>query len=459
MHHFIRFPLVCLVFSGLTSIAFAADEAAWPPAYLNGKTGTIVVRSDQFLEVPEFVQSQRKDPAAAAFVVAKKAPTVALAYHRDLGPDAVHRVLWSSWGDMALARDGKVYCAIGDHGDYAKGDARCFLYVWDPDRQTLDQIVDMNKVVPPQPGQPAWSKVHAKIDEGADGKIYFCCTLNDGERAAKEQWTEQLPGSQIYQYDPQTRTTRVFANLPPKRCTATSLFDRERSLWWCTLEGGDHALWALDLKTGKSVFQGPAESVKFNRSIALARDGSVYFNGDKGLWKCDQAAKKVVPTKSKFDGPQGMRSSSAESKAGLIYGTTMKGQLFQYAVATDELKMLGPAWLKGDYVTVCVLSPDERFVYYLPGAHGQATQSGTPVLQYEVATGRLKVVAFLAKAIEQETGYVPAGTYGMKISADGSTVYVNFNGHATDRLRPKKMPPNGFGLCGFAAIHIPDSER
>ena len=35
----------------------------------------------------------------------------------------------------------------------------------------------------PRAGQPAWSKVHAKIDEAADGRIYFTCTLNGGSRA------------------------------------------------------------------------------------------------------------------------------------------------------------------------------------------------------------------------------------------------------------------------------------
>lgn len=454
-----RIFLPCIILSVCPALALSTDETPWPPAYLKTKAATAIVKSDLFLEVPSSVETASKDAGAAKFVVATKAPTVALAYHRNLGPDAAKRRLWSSWGDIGIARDGKVYSAIGDHGDYLKGDARCFLYVWDPVQQTLEQIVDMNNVVTPRPDQPAWSKVHAKIDEGPDGKIYFCCTLNDGERAGKLAWSKQLPGGQLYQYDPQTKKTVVFANLPPKRCTATSLLDQDRGIWWCTLEGGDHALWGLDLKTRKPIFQGPAESVKFNRNFAVARNGAVYFNGAGSLWKYDPVEAKVQPTKAVLGESQGMRSSTAESKAGHIYGTTRPGELFQYTPATDELKMLGPAWLKTDYITVCTLSPDERFVYYLPGAHGKATRSGTPVVQYEIATARRKVVAFLTKAIEQETGYIPAGTYGMKISADGSTLYVNFNGHAADPIRPEHMKPKGFGLCAFAAIQIPESER
>lgn len=438
----------------------AQDATPWPPPLKDAKAGTVTVKTDLFLEAPATVQTQRKEAGAADFVVAAKAPSIDFAYHGNLGPDAAKRRLWSCWGDICVASDGKVYCALGDHGDDAGGDARCFLYVWDPVKKTLEQIVDMNKVVPPKPGQPAWSKVHAKIDEGPDGKIYFCCTLNDGNRAGKLTWNDNLPGGQLYQYDPKTGQTTVFASLPPHRCTATSILDRERNIWWCNLESGPNGLWGLDLKTKKVVFQAPEGSMHFNRNFILARDGSIYFNSENAIWKYDPKANQIVATKSAFTGTPGIRSSTPESKAGHIYGTTQgSGQLFRYTPAKDDLTMLGPSWMKGDYVTVCVLSPDEKFVYYLPGAHGKATQTGTPVIQYEIATGKRKVLAFLAKGFEQEIDYVPAGTYGVKLSGDGSTLYVNFNGHPGDRTRPKTMKPIGFGLCGFAAIHIPESER
>ncbi len=451
----------------VVAIAFSADNASptsWPPPLPGAVRGTVTIRADSLLQVPAAVEEERKMEGAAPFVLAKKPPTVQLTFHGELGLDAGHRRLWSSWGDIAVAQDGRVYCGIGDHGDDVGGDARCFLYCWDPQSSTLKQVVDMSQVTPRQAGQPAWSKIHARIDEGPDGKIYFSCTLNDGNRAGRPgyHWTDQFPGGQVYQYDPATGKTTVFANLPARRCTATSLLDRERNRWWCNLESGEgNALWGLDLATARPMHQGADGAIGFNRAFALAADGSLFVNGEAGsLWRCDATTQQFTKTRSSFGDSPGMRCATRESHDGWIYGATHRtNQLFGYSPARDELKFMGFNWLTGQYTTVMVLSPDERFLYYLPGAHGSAFRHGTPVVQYDLRSGQRKVLAFLAETLEAKYGYVPAGTYGVKLSADGGELYVNFNGHATDAIRPAHMRPNGFGLCAFVAIQIPPSER
>lgn len=452
--------VICLVW---LSQAFSAEPDSWPPELKGAQNGTVTLQSDLFLQVPEKVAAAVKDGSAVEFGVAKTPPTVDLAFHCDLGPDAINRRLWSSWGDICVASDGSVYCGIGDHGNDVGGDARCFIYRWLPDKKELVQVVDMNQVVPPKAGQPAWSKVHAKIDEAAGGRILFSCTLNDGNRAKlpTHHWNDSLPGGQLYAFDPPTGKTSVVTCLPPRRCTATSLVDRERNIWWCNLEAGEgNALWGFDLAAGKPAYQSPDGTLAFNRAFALARDGSIYFNGENGIGKYDAKTGKLEVTAATFGDSPGVRSATHESSGGVIYGTTHQtNQLFAFSPATDDLKLLGPTWLAGEYTTVTVLSPDERFLYYLPGAHGRAWQSGTPVIQYNIVTGRRKVLAFLAPELEKQFAYVPGGTYGVKLSADGGTLYVNFNGHAADSLRPPHMRPNGFGLTAFAAIHIPPAER
>jgi len=456
-----RLILFVLPFAISAKLA-ATDETPWPPAPMAAK-GPVTLTTPEFLIIPPIVSARQTGGGIVAFDMAKEPPSVDLAFHENLGPDAIHRRLWSSWGDICVASDGRVYCAVGDHGNDAAGDARCFLYRWDPKEKSLTQIVDMNKVVPPQPGQPAWAKVHARIDEGPDAKIYFSCTLTAGQRAGdpKYAFNDTLPGGQLYRFDPSTGNTEVFANLPPRRCTATSILDRTRNIWWCNLEvqNGD-SLWGIDLKAKQQVYRGAEGSVGFNRAFALLRDGQILFNGPSTLARLDPATGTIHPTKTHTEGSPGMRSATRESRDGHVYGTLqITHQLYDYAVARDELKLLGPTWLEGEYTAVCELSPDERFLYYLPGSHGGAWKNGTPVIQYNLATGRRKVLAFLEAAVEHSLDYVPAGTYGMKISGDGSTLYVNFNGHAADRIRPTTMKPIGFGLTAFAAIHIPQAER
>lgn len=432
----------------------------WPPELPGVKNHVVTFSSPELLTVPEFVVEEAKKPESAPFEVAKNPPTIDLAFHTDLGPEASKRRTWSSWGDICTAGDGSVYCALGDHGNDTGGDARCFIYRWDPTKKTLTQVVDMNQLVPPKKGRPSWSKVHAKIDEGRDGKIYFCCTLNDGNKASLQSpdwsWDEQVPGGQIYQYDPATGKSITYANLPAKRCTATSRYDKEHDIWWCNLEAGDgQAMWGLELSTKKEFFKGEEGSVGFNRAFALLRDGSILFNGPDRLMKIDYAARKIEPTKTSFGKSPGMRCVTGESTDGMLYGVLqVSTQVFSYDVKQDELKLHGPSFLTGGYTTVAELSPDEKYVYYMPGAHGQAFSVGTPIVRFEVATGKRTVLAFLGPYCEKTFGYVPGGTYGMKVSADGKTLYVNFNGHATEQYSPPNIKTKGFGLNSFAAIHL-----
>jgi sugar lactone lactonase YvrE len=474
----------------------APDDIPWPPVLPGAVNGTVTLKGQDLLIVPDAVAELAKDPESAPFIVAKTAPVVELAYHQPLPDAALNGTGWTSWGDIGVAPDGKVYSAIGNHGKDAEGQGKSLLFSWDPKTKTLSKVLDLADVTKRTRGdEPTWSKVHAKIDVTADGSVYLTGTLNAGQRASdltRYKWSESLPGGQLYKYDPATGKASVVTNLPPARVSATSLLDSKRNRWWCNLEAGpenaQNALLAIDLKTGKGLFQTPNGVVGLNRAFALANDGAIYFNGipeprgpepivvppapgkrapkpparivDTPIMKVDPNTGKVSKTQSLFLGSPGMRSATEEGPDGWVYGSTQStGQLFRYSPSADTLELLGPDFLKGNYTTVMVRSPDGKYLYYLPGAHGGAVKIGTPVMQYEIATGKRKVIAFLGKAFLDATGYTPGGTYGVKLSADGSTLYANLNGHGSDKDRHPKMRANGFGLTSFIAVHIPESER
>lgn len=466
------FVLACLLLAGCGHSPLHAQNtptpaALWPPLLRNAERGVATITDRGFLSVPPEVEQMRGQEGAAPFIVAKTPPTVELAYHGELPGPARNNTGWTSWGDILVASDGRVYSGIGNHGNsdlrpQAENGGQALLYRWDPTAKTLQRVADLNAVGDLQEGDPSWTKVHAGILEGRDGKIYFTGTLNDGSRAGQVKWTPRVPGGQLFELDPGTGNVRVAATFPGE-VTPTTILDRERGIWYANMEGktgrDSIALTAVELKSGRVIYQSPHDAVSADRNLALARNGAVFFNGVNGLWRYDPETKSIATTQSAF--PQGtMRSSTAESWQGYIYGTAMRpGRLFRYAPAQDKLEMLGPEFLTGDYTTVTVLSPDEKYVYYLPGAHGGATKIGTPVVQYEIATGQRKVLAFLRDTIAERTGYIPAGTYGVAISKDGGTLYVNFNGSSPDAAPLVEKQAKDFGLTAFAAIHIPGSER
>src|SRR4051812_49299214 len=84
----------------LAAPAAGAAEGDWPPPLKGAVNGTVTYTTPAFLDVPAGVTAEAAKEGAAPYVVARAAPTVTLAYHRDLGPGAKGRRLWSSWGDV-----------------------------------------------------------------------------------------------------------------------------------------------------------------------------------------------------------------------------------------------------------------------------------------------------------------------------------------------------------------------
>jgi sugar lactone lactonase YvrE len=448
--------LFLALLASLTVQFFSSETLARTPVLKNAEPGgSVTIKSDEFLVIPKDVEADSKKPGAAPFVVAKSAPEVVLAFHGDLPDGTEGKHWWSNWGDICVASDGRVYCGIGDHGDDIGGKSYAFLYRWDPKLKRLEKLLDVNSLVKREHGEPTFCKIHAKIDEGNDGRIYFSATVGNGGQANQPQykWSETLPGGQLYAFDPKTNQTEIITNLPPRRVTCDSLLDRSRNIWWCTLDlDNGNSLWAFDLTKKKEIFRSPEGSVSLNRHFALGRDGSIYFNGkDAFVGRYDPKSNDITLTKSKFP-DNGMRCSTHETSRGEIYGITMgKFQLFRYVPASDELTLLGPCYLIGYYTTVCAISPDERFVYYVPGG------PGVPLVQYEIASGKQKVIAFLQDVFVKQEDFVPAHPFGLKVSADGSTVYMNYHGAVAKRVSDKIE--TGMALNAFTEIRVPASER
>ena len=132
-----------LLFGNLAAVSIAQDATAWPPPLKGAVKGVVCIEDKSFLKVPANVAELAAKEGSAQFFVAKTPPRVQLVFHDQLGENAATRRLWSSWGDIGLAKDGSVYVGIGDHGDDICGDARCFVYRWDPKAETLTLLTHL----------------------------------------------------------------------------------------------------------------------------------------------------------------------------------------------------------------------------------------------------------------------------------------------------------------------------
>jgi hypothetical protein len=151
-----------------------------------------------------------------------------------------------------------------------------------------------------------------------------------------------------------------------------------------------------------------------------------------------------------------LRAATGPSRGGIVYGMTQAGIMFAFDPRLESVKDLGPNVAAGDYTAVVVLSPDEKYLYYAPGSHGSDVKHGAPIVQYEIATGRRKTLAFLLAPLRERLKYTLGGTFNLGITPDGAALLGTFNGAPYDPAARKEAT---FGQPCLLRIGIPKSER
>lgn len=198
---------VCLIIGlqFLISCSSSSDtkvfDKSWPPELPTAnENGMATLNSADLLTIPHSVQHILDSTVNAKLVVAEHVPTVELSYHTELPHAAFNGTGWSSWGDILVASDGKVYSGTGNHWGIDSGET--YVYSWDPSIKRLKKIADINQLTKARPGDVRFSKVHAHIIEGNDKKIYFTGTLDDGGKAGNkemlERWNDNIAGGKLF---------------------------------------------------------------------------------------------------------------------------------------------------------------------------------------------------------------------------------------------------------------------
>jgi hypothetical protein len=215
---------------------------------------------------------------------------------------------------------------------------------------------------------------------------------------------------------------------------------------------GEAPFFAYDLTTRQVIHVDTAHQDinDKQRNIMVDSTGNAYFSvNHNGIARYDNKSNSVSVLSHTL--PNFLRASARETADGWIYGASGQSgpkDLFRYNPQQDRLEVLGPSW---GYTATMVLDPTERFIYYVPDAHGGASRSGTPVLQYDTVTNEHKVIAFLHPFLEQQTGRVFDGTFGMAIDAKGERLFISMRTFTGKNSNETRIP-------GLVVVNLPQSE-
>jgi len=419
-----------------------AAEPSYPPTLPGGKS-VVTDRTETFLK-----------PAAklrAGVEIAKTPPTVDFLYY----PGQTYPGQpWSVWGD-SLAVKGKYYSAIGDH---KKPQGNAFVFEYDPRTKRLRTLVNLKTLLALPAGHYMPGKIHSRLDMGSDGWLYFG-THRGGTRVTTDQYHYQ--GDWIVRHHPQTGKTEKVAHGPvPRHCIPTSVLDPERLIFYGGTAAGNRSdpvmFFAYDIRKRKVLHtakDGPYRYLIFAKST-----GRVYYcNKDEGpLMRYDPAEGKPP---RQIPGKIGLRSATQETRDGHVYTVSTRGDatVWRFNTKTEKIDRIGTAGVGSQsYITSIDVDPTGRYLYYTPGAHGGSQRDGTPIVQFDVKTGKKKVLAFLHPFYKDKYGYTLLGTFGSALSEDGSKLYVTWNGNRGGADRRGRHP---FDTCAMTVIHIPESER
>ncbi len=385
--------------------------------------------------------------------VARKPPSVDMAYFP--GQNYPGKP-WSAWGD-SLCAGGKYYASIGDH--LAPG-GNAYVYEYDPVERKFRLLVDVRKLLGLPEGHYTPGKIHGRLDLGADGRLYFS-THRGSANATTDQY--HYKGDWIISHDPAGGGSEILVCGPvPKHCIPASVLDPDRLIFYggtAPGSGGERetCFFAYDVRGRRLLYSGtggPARAMIFARSsgrIYWVPAGVDDMTGPLVRW---DPARRGAPEPVKAS--LGLRAATQETSGGLVYTVSKGGRgaeasIWEFDAKSEEARKIGTAEVgTQSYIASVDVDPSGRYVYYTPGAHGGGELDGSPIVQFDVRSGKKKVIAFLHPFTAEKYGVTLKGSFSSALDPEGETLYVTWNASRGGRA---------WDCVALTAIRIPPPER
>lgn len=466
MHGVLMFLVTAAVSLSLMSPARAETEAErkarvdqWDKARLRYSVGVVTDTGRELTAIP------RDYPGKRDFTVAKTPPVVDFAPVRGLEPEFFpedNKGIWSQWGEVTKGPNGCFYMASGDH---RCRNGQVFVTEYDPVKKEQRIVVDVGKVCGWKENQLVHGKIHGRMDVMQDGTL-VAATWNGSP--IRQEWLDQgyVRGGYLFTYNVLTGVTDYHGI--PFYGDSWPYHSVDTQTGVIMAIGAEYNFMAYNVRERKLLYGGlPPDNIKWCLRATLLdeRTGLLYstdsssethqfvsYDHRTNVFRRLNCSPPPNTTTGKHES---LRAYTARrTPDGVFYCMDQAGGMYTFRPGDETTSSLGLNWDTGVYTTSVAMDSRFKYIYFVPGSHGRTMNLGTPVVQYEIATGARKVIAFLGPYCHDKYGYATTGTFGIELSADDSLLVIHMNGgFGPDPHKAMFEHPSIF------SVHIPEEER
>jgi hypothetical protein len=352
---------------------------------------------------------------------------------------------WSQWGQGVVLPDGRFLSTAGDHRG---ADGNAYLFVYDPETRRITRVADVLSQVEHEEGAWGYGKIHAQLV--ASGCDVYLATYWGSRRGL--EFSPSYDGDLLFRVDPSTLELEPLGTPVPRHgvpslagSTAAGLLYGEAVDPLVSERRDTGSFFAYDVEAGRVTFESDNPDHIGFRNIAVGPDGTAYLAGEGGvLLAYEPGSDELRPLPDPLPGGGWLRASTAPGPDGTVYGVTQDPDRLFALHRDGRITDLGEA--RG-YTASLALSPDGSRFFYVPGAHGDAYEQGTPLIAVDTETGDQTVVAELNPPAERELGLRLGGTYDVAVDPSGDRVYVGLNA-------AEPSAEDAFGEVVLAVVHL-----
>ncbi len=439
---------------------------------LCGRATAVTFKSGELLKVPSHVGklegvSIARTPPVVDFAIVPLDPR--FFYQRT--PEDQGEGLWTVWGQGTYyAGNGRLYGAVGNHVFY---DSRLHIFEYDPATRKITTFQELNSAagLPIDYGD---GKIHGTLDFYDGPNTYFCTYWCEYPEPKEEHYNLGYQGGRLMSFNVETHEVKDYGVPMRRESWQLHRMDTKRGLLFA-VGAPDNKLLCYDIGKGRMLFGGypPAGMQWYERCLIVDEATGCAYSSNRAsaesevhIIRYDSARNRFTKLKSCVpyikgagEGNQIRAATPRRAKAGWFMCISRGGRIFRFYPDEDRVEDLGSCWADEPaklYTASIAISPDDKYVYYCPGAHGSAQNIGAPVVQLNTQTGERKAIAFLFPALYERYGYITGGTFSLSLDEKGERLFIIMNG-AFNEWDPKGGEV--FGDPSVIVLHIPESER